>query len=102
MKLEEALPAYREGKVIVSCRGFRYRLGATAEYYDVYPLDEVSECEVLGEWTVEKMNVYPYGPYSTRERADEYHQRRLRIATDRIAADRVARVEFCSEYEVEE
>lgn len=99
MKLEEVLPAYREGKVVVSCRGFRYQLGGYLTLEGAY------NRELLGEWTIEKkkvkkevrgwLNVYPSGTtglYSTREMADDFA----------VQSHRIACIEFVHEYEVEE
>jgi hypothetical protein len=47
MKLEEALPAYREGKVIVSCSRYRY-----TKYDPCNRISRATDHELLGEWIV--------------------------------------------------
>lgn len=102
MKLEEVLPAYREGRVVVSCDGIRYQIQYSTPFLC---LGCAVEREILGEWAIQKktikkevrgwLNIYPFHVsgrlYKTKEEAD-------RTAD----SDRVGCVEFVHEYEVDE
>ena len=103
MKLEEVLPAYRDGKVIISQIGDRFQIEEKGAHFT---LIDASEKELLGDWTIEKkkvkkevrgwLNIYPDGlgfwSYKTKEEADDCANSPIRIAC----------VEFVHEYEVEE
>lgn len=49
MKLEEALPHYRDGKTIVSNDGSKYN---TNIFGDTLCITAAGETEILGEWTI--------------------------------------------------
>lgn len=106
MKLEEALPWYREGRTIISCNN--------NEYCHCDPLD-AKACdlgcagarELLGEWTVKKekrvvkrtvwLNIYDTGLTSS------HNDRRVAdSAAQGIPAHRITCVKVPFEYEVEE
>ena len=100
MKLEEALPLYREGKILMSCRGDQYHI---ANFDSSYTLATAVNDELLGEWTVKKekrkvkrtvwINVYPeYDQLHSSEKA----------ANNCCSDKRITCVETTIEYEVEE